>query len=81
LNLFSDNGAITQAGAITAASLNAGSGTGITLNSLGNAISAVGILNGGSGDVTLRTSTALTLVGDVTGGTVTLTGSSTIVQN
>ena len=81
LNLFSDNGAITQAGAITAASLNAGSGTGVTLNTSGNAIDTVGTLNGGTGNVTLKTANALTLTGDIGGNTVTLTGASTIVQN
>jgi filamentous hemagglutinin family protein len=81
LNLFSDNGAITQTSAVTASSFNAGSATGVTFNQMGNAIAAVGILDGGTGNVTFRTSVALNMVGDVSGASVTLIGSDTITQN
>jgi lipopolysaccharide export system protein LptA len=81
LSLTSE-GAIGQTGAIHAAALNAGTtGGDVVLSNAGNAFATASLTTAGTDDATLYDASALTISSADVGGTLTLTGGSSIGQS
>ncbi|WP_447728304.1 YDG domain-containing protein [Sphingomonas koreensis] len=80
LNLISDNGGITQNGAIAATTLFADAATGITLNTAGNNFTTLGRLTTDAGDIRIAETSGFAIEGNITAatGTVALTSTGNI---
>ena len=79
---LTSEGAIGQTGAIHAASLNAtATGGDIALSNTGNAFATAALSTSGSDDATLYDASALTIASANVGGTLTLSGGSSIGQS